>query len=622
MNGAPQGTTYRELKTILFADVAEYARLTETNEELTHSNLCVRFSLISNLVRHHNGVIHRTEGDSVLATFASPTKALQCAVDIQTSSFEQNETLQKEENLSFRIGINCGEVIIDSGETFGNCVNITKRLESLAEPGGIVFSESLFSHVHRTLPYKYKCLGQHRLKNLHNSIKAYKVCLNQKGSYISNTTFFNCRIKKPLFPIFTYAFSTACALFFAYHIGTAQLNNNTKISFTDKISEIKPDISLRNKKNSEIVLYKSKHIEHLHENDLNLNQQSKIDESLLAQAHEKILTYEKNQEFLVNKYENQRKALDGLKRLNHKLISQQESMSARFDRIEKELSLKNILIDDYAAKNINLIEANKTLLSRLDEVISQQTLNTYENLYAEYNPVRQQIIDIIESQPQSETLNEEKQFTNCSIYSNDAVKPHSLESSKGTIREELFCAPETDENTPIPQSKLAEPETFKSDLSPKEKKVVVYAYIPKLPHQTGKHARLISKNIVELYKKALSDSSLQSYKTNFVLLSSPLNSKDFKSIDNEHCNIYGADYIASVRLNEIQTNWPMSSALVIHNCKTDSVLKRDSRYLLSDSWKDNGGLYLTPSTLDSFNSQVHSIVDLALNNIVTSEVEL
>jgi len=158
VNGAPQGTTYRELKTVLFADVAGYARLTESNEELTHSNLCARYSLISNLVDHHNGVIHRTEGDSVLATFTSATSALQCAVDIQNTSSEQNQDLLDEEHLCFRIGINCGEVLIDNDEAFGNCVNIAKRLESLAAPGEIVFSKALFTHVHRTLPYKYKSL--------------------------------------------------------------------------------------------------------------------------------------------------------------------------------------------------------------------------------------------------------------------------------------------------------------------------------------------------------------------------------------------------------------------------------------------------------------------------------
>ena len=39
--------------------------------------------------------------------------------------------------ISFRIGVNVGDVIIDGDDIFGDDVNIAARLEGLAEPGGI-----------------------------------------------------------------------------------------------------------------------------------------------------------------------------------------------------------------------------------------------------------------------------------------------------------------------------------------------------------------------------------------------------------------------------------------------------------------------------------------------------
>ena len=612
MNGAPQKTTYRKLKTVLFADVAGYGRLTEANEELTHSNLCARFSLISKLIHHHNGVIHRTEGDSVLATFSAATSALQCAIDIQAASSEQNNCLNDGESLNFRIGINCGEVLIDSGEAFGNCVNIAKRLESIAKPGEVIFSETFFTHVHYTLPYKYKYLGKRHLKNLSQSIKVYSIQQPIKPSSTDYAAMLSYRTKNHFLPASALALSIIFSLFLAFDLDfrTIQTKKNDAIAFSDAVTQKANEVELVSY-NKDILAINTPSINHINQNHKSI-----------YKSQAKFNTYEDIQNKLVSKYEKQAKLLASFEKQNKKLLSQQTIMAENFLRIEKKLAAKQALIESYNKKNNILIEANRTLLTKLDNVISQQPLHTYENLYVEYNPVRQQIIDIIESRPEVPDPTENK--LNCSIYSNEAAKPHTPDGAKGTVREELQCVETKNEHVPIPQSKLAEPTRYKKELIPKEKKVVIYAYVPKFPHQTLSTTNLINKSIVKLYKNALSSSSLQSYKTNFVLLSPPVTGNKLADLDIEHCNVYKADYVASVRVNNSQTNsnLPVSSALVIHNCNTGSFSKRNTRHLLSDWWNDDGSLYLTPSTLDSFNVQVNSIVELALNQLPPTELEL
>lgn len=613
VNRESQSTTYRELKTVLFADVAEYSRLVESNEDLTHLNLCTRFSLISNLIRHHNGVIHRTEGDSVLATFSAATSALQCAIDIQSASCEQNNNLGSGNNLSFRIGINCGEVLIDNGEAYGNCVNVAKRLESLAKPGEIIFSETYFDHVHRTLPYNYKYLGKHHLKNLKQKVKVYSLANHSKPS----TAAFTSRISFTLNDSFLPVSALATAVFFSFFIAYYLDFNHYLVE--ENNLPVYLDNTVQSSNRAEFISHYGNSFHTANENIIHVDN---INKDVISEPTADFETYEVIQNELIGKYEEQNKLLSSFEKQNNKLLSQQKVMAENFLRIEKELATKKELVDSYSTKNNILIEANKTLLTKLDEVVSHQTLSTFENLYAEYKPVRQQIIDIIELQPEAPESEDDK--LNCSIYSNEAVQPHALDGSKGAVREELHCVETKNEHAPIPQSQLSHPTRYKKELSPKEKKLVIYAYVPTPPHQTSVTTKSINKSIVELYKKALSNSSLQSYKTNFILLSPPTSGQNFAELDAEHCNVYDANYVASFRVNNHQSHssWPESSELVIHNCDTDASSKRNTRYLLSDSWNDNGNLYLTPSTLDSFNVQVNSIVELALNHSPIPELEL
>lgn len=45
------------------------------------------------------------------------------------------------------IGFNLGDVIVDVGDLYGEGVNIAARLQALAQPGGIILSETVREHV-------------------------------------------------------------------------------------------------------------------------------------------------------------------------------------------------------------------------------------------------------------------------------------------------------------------------------------------------------------------------------------------------------------------------------------------------------------------------------------------
>jgi pimeloyl-ACP methyl ester carboxylesterase len=54
-------------------------------------------------------------------------------------------------------------------------VNIAARLESLAEPGGICVSESVYDAVSNSLPFSYAFMGEQKVKNIEKPVRVYRV---------------------------------------------------------------------------------------------------------------------------------------------------------------------------------------------------------------------------------------------------------------------------------------------------------------------------------------------------------------------------------------------------------------------------------------------------------------
>ncbi|HJY80556.1 MAG TPA: adenylate/guanylate cyclase domain-containing protein, partial [Candidatus Binatia bacterium] len=145
----------RKLTAILSADVKGYSRLMGEDEVGTLRTLTAYRQLIDARIAQHRGRIVGTAGDSVLAEFASVVDAVQCAVEIQTTLQSANTALPPEQRMEFRIGINLGDVMVEGETIYGDGVNIAARLESLAEPGGIFLSGTVYDQIENKLPLQY-----------------------------------------------------------------------------------------------------------------------------------------------------------------------------------------------------------------------------------------------------------------------------------------------------------------------------------------------------------------------------------------------------------------------------------------------------------------------------------
>ena len=166
----------RRLAAILAADVVGYSRLMGADEAGTRARFNAHFSeLIEPAIASCQGRIVKTTGDALLVEFASVVDAVECAVEFQKGMAERNRDETDSRRISFRIGVNLGDVIIEGDDIHGDGVNIAARLEGLAEPGGIVVSGKVHDEVRTKLDLGFNDLGVQEVKNIAEPVRAFNV---------------------------------------------------------------------------------------------------------------------------------------------------------------------------------------------------------------------------------------------------------------------------------------------------------------------------------------------------------------------------------------------------------------------------------------------------------------
>ena len=165
----------RKLAAILSADVVGYSRLMAEDEAATIRTLSDYREEIAMRVRQHRGRVVDAPGDNVLAEFPTALDAVRCAVEIQGVLRALNASFSAERRMEFRIGVHMGDVATEGGRIYGDGVNITARLEALAEAGGICISATVHEQVRNKLDAGFTDLGDHTVKNIPDQVHAYRV---------------------------------------------------------------------------------------------------------------------------------------------------------------------------------------------------------------------------------------------------------------------------------------------------------------------------------------------------------------------------------------------------------------------------------------------------------------
>src|SRR5262245_6177627 len=167
----------QRLSAILFADVVNYSGAMERDQLGTHRRVMRRVNLFKSLIGDYEGRVFDVEGDAVKAAFDSAFQAVRFAVDLQREFRNDAVWNSDPDEPIFRIGINLGEVIEEVHGYYGHEVNVAARLQELAPPGGICFSESVQRVVGGKLPIQMSPIGRRSLKNMTEPVAAFAIDL-------------------------------------------------------------------------------------------------------------------------------------------------------------------------------------------------------------------------------------------------------------------------------------------------------------------------------------------------------------------------------------------------------------------------------------------------------------
>ena len=163
---------------IFYADIAEYARLTEEDEEGTHYRLVESLEIMKAHIVANNGRVAHLAGDAILAEFKDADSALHCAINAQLSARQWNADLALNQQVRFRIGVNFGDVISDQGDIFGKAVNLAARLEGLACSGGICVSNAVRLKLEADSDFRFLAIGKQYVKNISEPVEAFWIEIN------------------------------------------------------------------------------------------------------------------------------------------------------------------------------------------------------------------------------------------------------------------------------------------------------------------------------------------------------------------------------------------------------------------------------------------------------------
>jgi class 3 adenylate cyclase len=128
--------------------------------------------MVRDALRAHGGAEVKAMGDGFMASFSSAMRALECAINVQRSFAQHNETAA--ESIRVRIGLNAGEPIAEDEDLFGTAVILAARIAAKAE-GGEILASDVVRQLVAGKGFLFADRGEVALRGFEDPVRLYEV---------------------------------------------------------------------------------------------------------------------------------------------------------------------------------------------------------------------------------------------------------------------------------------------------------------------------------------------------------------------------------------------------------------------------------------------------------------
>src|SRR3954469_8191825 len=162
--------------TLLFTDVVASTDLLDRLGDDGYDALRrAHFRILREAVAARGGTEVKNLGDGLMVVFATPARAVECAIAIQQGVEKHNREQQDEQRMGVRVALHAGEPIQDEADYFGRPVVVAKRLCDQADGGQIVASAVVRDLVADRRDLQFADLGRLQLKGLSEAVPAVEI---------------------------------------------------------------------------------------------------------------------------------------------------------------------------------------------------------------------------------------------------------------------------------------------------------------------------------------------------------------------------------------------------------------------------------------------------------------
>jgi class 3 adenylate cyclase len=160
---------------ILLTDIKGFTDRTSHQSRVEIQQLLERHKeIVLPILQGKGGTLIKTMGDAFLMTYESPTNAVLAGIEVQAALRRYNAGKAPDERIDLRVAINQGEVNLADNDVFGEAVNITARIEAIADAGDVFFTEGVYLAMNKKEVPSSE-VGLLQLKGIPEKVRVYKV---------------------------------------------------------------------------------------------------------------------------------------------------------------------------------------------------------------------------------------------------------------------------------------------------------------------------------------------------------------------------------------------------------------------------------------------------------------